>query len=235
MFVVLISFFVYYNTVRVFFILFFIPFLSHSFYSEEVDFFKDDDLLKNFDSNVSQYSKSGFDDFYPFSSDALKSCYYYSYISYIDKDYIKSAYTSDECINVLMDCNNGILDRVLFLNGLSYYKLGSKNILCDSDNYIKSINSFKKIVSDFSSSDFYFESLKKINEIESKLAKKEMKIASFYFNKKNYASCVTRYDFILNNYKSYIFSKSEIDLIKKSYYILGYNDDNLVKTLNKYG
>ena len=159
---------------------------------------------------------------YPQSEFAPKSLLMSAYSYYIDDYY-------EDCISELerflrVYPKNKNLDYAYYLLAISYYEqiVDEKK---DLFSIIKAKEYFEYIISNYSNTEYAFDSSFKLELIDDVLAAKEMYIGRYYIDRKKWIPAINRFKTVLDKYDDTIYTEEAIHRLVEVHYTLGLKDE----------
>ena len=123
--------------------------------------------------------------------------YYFADCYFQQKEYITSAAEFEKLITLYPRSN--FVDDAQYKVCLSYYELSPQAALDQKYTY-KAIDALQQMLEEFPQSDFVPEAAQKLQELRTKLAKKEYDAAAQYRKLGYYQSAIISYDEVLKNF-----------------------------------
>ena len=111
-----------------------------------------------------------------------------------------------------------------YLRALNYFEQIS-DVERDQTTTTKAKQAFKEVINKFPDSDFAIDALGRIDIINDRLAAKEMEIARYYQFNHQWISAINRYNNVLENYKTSIYTEESLHRLVEIYYSLGLNEE----------
>mgnify|MGYP006095878435 FL=1 len=159
---------------------------------------------------------------FPLSNEGIQSKIMLGFIEYLRLDYNEAVYKFEKFINQHPAHKN--LDYVYYIRALCFYEQLSNEELDNSAN-IDALTNFKQIINRFPESKYITDSKQKIILINENIAAKNMNIAYFYLEQKNYMAALNRYNLVINEYSTSKFTPEALYRLVEIYYILGLIED----------
>jgi outer membrane protein assembly factor BamD len=114
----------------------------------------------------------------------------------------------------------GDLDYVYYLLGISYYEQ-----IVDEKKDLQSINNAKKyfkiVKKDYPNSEYALDANFKLDFIDDILASKEMYIGRYYFDKKKWIPAINRFQTVINDYETTIYTEEALHRLVEVHYRIG--------------
>ena len=107
-----------------------------------------------------------------------------------------------------------------YLRALNYYEQ-INDIERDQETTSKAKKAFNEVISKFPESEFAIDALTRIDILDDRLAAKEMEIGRFYQFDHQWISAINRYNDILENYKTSVYTAESLHRLVEIYYSLG--------------
>ena len=111
-----------------------------------------------------------------------------------------------------------------YLKALNYFEQIS-DVERDQAITKKAKQSFNDVVSKFPDSEFANDALTRIDIIDDRLAAKEMEIARYYQFNHQWISAINRYNKILDEYKTSVYTEETLHRLVEIYYSLGLHEE----------
>jgi outer membrane protein assembly factor BamD len=180
----------------------------------DVELFNHAEVLykdKNYEDAIDAYEK--LKNNFPKSDLAIEAETKICHAYFDDEKYLESA----ECYKDFKDLHPSYKNSefMYYRLGLSYYLDNPKSIDRDQTNLGNAIASFSEFERLFPESKDLSDVQEKMRDARTRLAKKELLIAHFYFNRKEFKAAMYRYQQILADYPG-------MDLNEEAMYKLGY-------------
>ena len=103
-----------------------------------------------------------------------------------------------------------------YLRALNYYEQ-IHDIERDQETTSKAKKAFKEVISKFPESEFAIDALSRIDILDDRLAAKEMEIGRFYQFDHQWISAINRYNVVLNEYKTSIYTEEALHRLVEIY------------------
>ena len=111
-----------------------------------------------------------------------------------------------------------------YLRALNYYEQ-INDIERDQETTSKAKKAFNEVISKFPESEFAIDALTRIDILDDRLAAKEMEIGRFYLFDHQWISAINRYNVVLNEYKTSIYTEEALHRLVEIYYSLGLHEE----------
>ena len=160
---------------------------------------------------------------YPQSEFAPKSLLMSAYSYYIDDYYEDCISELERFLRVYPKDKN--LDYAYYLLAISYYEqiVDEKK---DLFSIIKAKEYFEHIISNYSNTEYAFDSSFKLELIDDVLAAKEMYIGRYYIDKKKWIPAINRFKNIVNDYNTTIYIEEALYRLVEVHYLLGLKEES---------
>ena len=160
---------------------------------------------------------------YPQSEFAPKSLLMSAYSYYIDDYYEDCISELERFLRVYPKDKN--LDYAYYLLAISYYEqiVDEKK---DLFSIIKAKEYFKHIISNYSNTEYAFDSSFKLELIDDVLAAKEMYIGRYYIDRKKWIPAINRFKNIVNEYNTTIYIEEALYRLVEVHYLLGLEEES---------
>lgn len=134
-------------------------------------------------------------------------------------------------------------DYVMYMQGLNQIQMRSDMVQDfigldrsqkDPTNYYEAIKTFKNLIATYPQSAYVKDAYQRILYIKQQLAEREFHIATYYFERQAYLSCIRRCQSILYSYRDTEQLKPALEMMTTCYQKLGLNNaaDNTQKVIN---
>jgi len=155
---------------------------------------------------------------YPQSEWAPKSLLMAAYSYYSQDYYVDAIAELDRFIKIYKVDSN--LNYAYYLLALCYFEqiVDEKK---DLDSIIKSKNYFNYIIKNYPNTDYATDAKFKIDLVNDILASKEMYIGKYYFDKKKWIPAIRRFQTVVEDYETTIYTEEALHRLVEIYYILG--------------
>ena len=111
-----------------------------------------------------------------------------------------------------------------YLKALNYFEQ-INDVERDQTITTKSKNSFNEVINKFPDSEFANDAMNKLDIINDRLAAKEIEIARYYQFNHQWISAINRYNKILEDYKTSIYTEETLHRLVEIYYSLGLHEE----------
>ena len=111
-----------------------------------------------------------------------------------------------------------------YLRALNYFEQIS-DVERDQTTTTKAKRSFEEVIKKFPDSEFAIDALTRIDIINDRLAAKEMEIARYYQFNHQWISAINRYNKILDEYKTSVYTEETLHRLVEIYYSLGLHEE----------
>ena len=111
-----------------------------------------------------------------------------------------------------------------YLRALNYFEQ-IKDVARDQSMTEKSLQAFKEVVSKYPESEFSVDAYEKIDIINDRLAAKEIEVARYYQFNHQWISAINRYNTILNDYKTSMYTAESLHRLVEIYFSLGLHEE----------
>ena len=111
-----------------------------------------------------------------------------------------------------------------YLRALNYFEQ-INDIERDQETTSKAKKAFNEVISKFPESEFAIDALTKLDILDDRLAAKEMEIGRFYQFDHQWISAINRYNIVLNEYKTSIYTEEALHRLVEIYYSLGLHEE----------
>ena len=111
-----------------------------------------------------------------------------------------------------------------YLRALNYFEQIS-DVERDQTITAKAKRSFEEVIKKFPESEFASDALIRIDIINDRLAAKEMEIARYYQFNHQWISAINRYNKILDEYKTSVYTEETLHRLVEIYYSLGLHEE----------
>ena len=159
---------------------------------------------------------------FPQSEWAPRSALMAAYSYYTQNYYKDSIAELERFLRVYPKSKN--LDYVYYLLGNNYYEqiVDEKK---DLQSIIKAKKYFEIVISNYKHTDYAIDANFKIDLINDTLAAKEMYIGRYYFVKKKWIPAINRFQTILEEYDTTIYTEEALHRLVEVYYLLGLKEE----------
>ena len=111
-----------------------------------------------------------------------------------------------------------------YLRALNYFEQVN-DVERDQVTTAKAKKAFKEVINKFPESEFAIDARSRIDILDDRLAAKEMEIGRFYQFDHQWISAINRYNTVLNQYKSSIYTEEALHRLVEIYYSLGLHEE----------
>ena len=111
-----------------------------------------------------------------------------------------------------------------YLRALNYFEQVN-DVERDQVTTEKAKKAFNEVISKFPESEFAIDALARIDILDDRLAAKEMEIGRFYQFDHQWISAINRYNVVLNEYKTSIYTEEALHRLVEIYYSLGLHEE----------
>ena len=111
-----------------------------------------------------------------------------------------------------------------YLRALNYFEQVN-DVERDQVTTAKAKKAFKEVINKFPDSEFAIDALSRIDILDDRLAAKEMEIGRFYQFDHQWISAINRYNAVLKQYKSSIYTEEALHRLVEIYYSLGLHEE----------
>ena len=111
-----------------------------------------------------------------------------------------------------------------YLRALNYFEQVN-DVERDQVTTAKAKKAFKEVINKYPESEFAIDALSRIDILDDRLAAKEMEIGRFYQFDHQWISAINRYNTVLNQYKSSIYTEEALHRLVEIYYSLGLHEE----------
>ena len=111
-----------------------------------------------------------------------------------------------------------------YLRALNYFEQVN-DVERDQVTTAKAKKAFNEVISKFPESEFAIDALTRIDILDDRLAAKEMEIGRFYQFDHQWISAINRYNVVLNEYKTSIYTEEALHRLVEIYYSLGLHEE----------
>ena len=116
------------------------------------------------------------------------------------------------------------LDYIYYLLAVSYYEQ-----IVDEKKDLQSIINAKKyfelVIKNYENTEYAIDSNFKLDYINDILASKEMYIGRYYFDKKKWIPAINRFQTVINDYETTIYTEEALHRLVEVHYIIGLNEE----------
>ena len=111
-----------------------------------------------------------------------------------------------------------------YLRALNYFEQVN-DVERDQVTTAKAKKAFNEVISKFPESEFAIDALTRIDILDDRLAAKEMEIGRFYQFDHQWISAINRYNVVLNEYRTSIYTEEALHRLVEIYYSLGLHEE----------
>ena len=155
---------------------------------------------------------------FPQSEWAPKSALMAAY-SYYSQDYYGDAIAELERFIKIYQLDKN-LDYAYYLLGICYYEQIVDETK-DTQAIIKAKNILKFLVKEYPKTDYALDASYKLDLIDDILAAKEMYLARYYLDKKKWIPAINRFQMVINQYDTTIYTEEALHRLVEVHYLLG--------------
>ena len=155
---------------------------------------------------------------YPYSKWAAKSQLMSAYCYYKSQFYDESLNSLDRFISLHPASKD--ISYAHYLKSLNYF-YQIEDVERDQSMTETALNSFQNLISRYPDTSFARDAKGKIDILNDRLAAKEMEVARYYQFNKNWISAINRYNTVLDEYKTSIYTAEALHRLVEIYYSLG--------------
>ena len=155
---------------------------------------------------------------YPYSKWAAKSQLMSAYCYYKSQFYDESLNSLDRFISLHPASND--ISYAYYLKSLNYF-YQIEDVGRDQSMTEIALQSFQNVISKYPNSSYAEDSMKKIEVLRDRLAAKEMEVARYYQFNKNWISAINRYNIVITDYKTSIYTAEALHRLVEIYYSIG--------------
>ena len=155
---------------------------------------------------------------FPQSEWAPKSALMAAY-SYYSQDYYGDAIAELERFIKIYQLDKN-LDYAYYLLGICYYEQIVDETK-DTQAIIKAKNILKFLVKEYPKTDYALDASYKLDLIDDILAAKEMYLARYYLDKKKWIPAINRFQMVVNQYDTTIYTEEALHRLVEVHYLLG--------------
>ena len=159
---------------------------------------------------------------YPLSNEGVQSEIMLGFIDYLGLNYSESIYKFNRIIKIYPSHKN--IDYVYYMRAVSYFEqISGENF--DGKNNIEAKKNFQELLNRFPESEYAKDSRQKLIFINENIAAKDMEIAIFYLNQKQYLAALGRYNKVIEKYPKSKFIPEALYRLVEIYIILGMEEE----------
>ena len=182
--------------------------------------------LSNLEAGDVLYAAKKFNEaemLFPQSLWAPKSALMAAYSYYVQDYYGDAIAELERFIKIYQNDKN--LDYAYYLLAISYHEQIVDETK-DTNSIIKAKKYFTYVVNNFPNTDYAIDSEFKLDLIQDILASKEMYLAKYYFDRKKWISAINRYQTVVDDYDTTIYTEEALHRLVEIYYILGLENES---------
>ena len=159
---------------------------------------------------------------YPLSNEGVQSEIMLGFIDYLGLNYDEAIYKFNRIIKIYPSHKN--IDYVYYMRAVSYFEqiLGEN---FDGKNNIEAKKNFQELLNRFPESEYAKDSRQKLIFINENIAAKDMEVAIFYLNQKQYLAALGRYNKVIEKYPKSKFIPEALYRLVEIYTILGMEEE----------
>ena len=159
---------------------------------------------------------------YPLSNEGVQSEIMLGFIDYIGLNYDEAIYKFNRIIKIYPSHKN--IDYVYYMRAVSYFEqISGENF--DGRNNIEAKKNFQELLNRFPDSEYAKDSRQKLIFINENIAAKDMEVAIFYLNQKQYLAALGRYNKVIEKYPKSKFIPEALYRLVEIYTILGMEEE----------
>ena len=159
---------------------------------------------------------------YPLSNEGVQSEIMLGFIDYLGLNYGEAIYKFNRIIKIYPSHKN--IDYVYYMRAVSYFEqISGENF--DGKNNIEAKKNFQELLNRFPESEYAKDSRQKLIFINENIAAKDMEIAIFYLNQKQYLAALGRYNKVIEKYPKSKFIPEALYRLVEIYTILGMEEE----------
>ena len=159
---------------------------------------------------------------YPLSNEGVQSEIMLGFIDYVRLNYDDAIYKFNRIIKIYPSHKN--IDYVYYMRAVSYFEqISGENF--DGKNNIEAKKNFQELLNRFPESEYAKDSRQKLIFINENIAAKDMEIAIFYLNQKQYLAALGRYNKVIEKYPKSKFIPEALYRLVEIYTILGMEEE----------
>ena len=159
---------------------------------------------------------------YPLSNEGVQSEIMLGFIDYLRLNYDDAIYKFNRIIKIYPSHKN--IDYVYYMRAVSYFEqISGENF--DGKNNIEAKKNFQELLNRFPESEYAKDSRQKLIFINENIAAKDMEIAIFYLNQKQYLAALGRYNKVIEKYPKSKFIPEALYRLVEIYIILGMEEE----------
>ncbi len=159
---------------------------------------------------------------YPLSNEGVQSEIMLGFIEYLRLNYEEAIYKFNRIIKIYPSHKN--IDYVYYMRAVSYFEqISGENF--DGQNNIEAKKNFQELLNRFPESEYAKDSRQKLIFINENIAAKDMEVAIFYLNQKEYLAALGRYNKVIEKYPKSKFIPEALYRLVEIYIILGMKEE----------
>ena len=159
---------------------------------------------------------------YPLSNEGVQSEIMLGFIDYIGLNYDEAIYKFNRIIKIYPSHKN--IDYAYYMRAVSYFEqISGENF--DGRNNIEAKKNFQELLNRFPDSEYAKDSRQKLIFINENIAAKDMEVAIFYLNQKQYLAALGRYNKVIEKYPKSKFIPEALYRLVEIYTILGMEEE----------
>ena len=159
---------------------------------------------------------------YPLSNEGVQSEIMLGFIDYLGLNYDEAIYKFNRIIKIYPSHKN--IDYVYYMRAVSYFEqISGENF--DGKNNIEAKKNFQELLNRFPESEYAKDSRQKLIFINENIAAKDMEVAIFYLNQKQYLAALGRYNKVIEKYPKSKFIPEALYRLVEIYTILGMEEE----------
>jgi outer membrane protein assembly factor BamD len=170
----------------------------------------------SFDSAAKRFAKV--DREYPFSTWSKKALIMQTFAHYNARNYDEAAITGKRFLGLYPASDDAAYAAYMVAN--SYYNQ-IPDTARDQDRADKALMAFREVVERWPKSEYVEDSRYKITVVQDQLAGREMDIARFYLEKRNYTAAINRFRAVVSNYQRTNQTEEALARLAEAYLALG--------------
>ena len=159
---------------------------------------------------------------YPLSNEGVQSEIMLGFIDYLGLNYEEAIYKFNRIIKIYPSHKN--IDYVYYMRAVSYFEqISGENF--DGKSNIEAKKNFQELLNRFPESEYAKDSRQKLIFINENIAAKDMEVAIFYLNQKQYLAALGRYNKVIEKYPKSKFIPEALYRLVEIYIILGMKEE----------
>ena len=159
---------------------------------------------------------------YPLSNEGVQSEIMLGFIDYLGLNYEEAIYKFNRIIKIYPSHKN--IDYVYYMRAVSYFEqISGENF--DGKSNIEAKKNFQELLNRFPESEYAKDSRQKLIFINENIAAKDMEVAIFYLNQKQYLAALGRYNKVIEKYPKSKFIPEALYRLVEIYTILGMEEE----------